>query len=201
MKASTFPRPIQSGFFPMSTQQGPGEPTQASYDQDRLVRENLGWLRGWIRGQVSDAELVHDLCQETFLKALSNISSLKDTTRFPAWLYRIAQNTLRDHLRRTRRMRRWFRVSGGPEEAEAVAAPQEDPGVARDAADVLEKIRSLPPRYRDPLLLLYSEDLSYAEIGKILNVSENTVQVRIFRARKMLRGLLGREGRGAASEP
>jgi RNA polymerase sigma-70 factor (ECF subfamily) len=45
----------------------------------------------------------------------------------------------------------------------------------------------LPERYREPMLLRHVRDLSYQEIASILGISENAVQVRIFRARQMLR--------------
>jgi RNA polymerase sigma-70 factor (ECF subfamily) len=64
-----------------------------------------------------------------------------------------------------------------------------------EAERLLDLVRGLPPRYREPLLLRHSRDLSYAEIGKILGIRENAVQVRIFRARKMLRETLEREER------
>ncbi len=70
---------------------------------DGLVRGNAGWLRGWFRGRVRDPELVDDLCQETFLRALRGFSRLRDPSRFSSWLYRTAENLLRDHFRRKKR--------------------------------------------------------------------------------------------------
>ncbi len=72
---------------------------------DGLVRGNTGWLRGWFRGHVRDPELVDDLCQETFLRALRGFSRLRDPSRFSSWLYRTAENLLRDHFRRKKRRR------------------------------------------------------------------------------------------------
>jgi len=153
----------------------------------QLVRDNLGWLRGWLRGRVGDPDLADDLCQESFLRALRRFSKLRDPARFPAWLYRIAENTVRDHLRSAARHRNRVTYTDRLEEFDRSAPPAEDPAQREAAERLLEAIRALPARLRDPLLLRHSSDLSYAEIGRVLGITENAVQVRIFRARKKLR--------------
>lgn len=154
---------------------------------DKLVEENLPWLRGWLRGRLSDPELVHDVCQESFLKALKSVSRLKDVSRFPAWLYRIAENTLRDHLRRKARWRHLLKFTDELKERGVEPSSAEDLDTSEEAEKLLQAIRGLPARYREPLLLRHARDLSYAEIGAILGISENAVQVRVFRARQMLK--------------
>jgi RNA polymerase sigma-70 factor (ECF subfamily) len=152
-----------------------------------LVRENLGWLQGWLRGRVGDPDLADDLCQEAFLRALRRVSKLRDPARFPAWLYRIAENTVRDHLRSVARRRNRVTYTDRLEEFDTSAPAVEDPARREAAERLLAAIRNLPARLRDPLLLRHSSDLSYAEIARVLGISENAVQVRIFRARKKLR--------------
>ncbi len=161
----------------------PGVSPQA----EKLVAENLDWLRGWVRGRVNDPDLVHDICQESFLKALRSLETLKDVSSFPGWLFRIAQNTLRDHLRGQARRRRWLHFSDKLDEREAPGGGADRTAEAEEAEKLLEAVRALPARYREPLLLKHAKDLSYAEIGEILGITENAVQVRIFRARRMLR--------------
>lgn len=157
---------------------------------DKLVEENLPWLKGWLRGRLSDPELVHDICQESFLKALRSVSRLKDPSKFPAWLYRIAENTLRDALRTKARRGPWLQFTDQLDEREAQSSAVDELSTSEEAEKLLALIRVLPPRYREPLLLRHARDLSYAEIGDILGISENAVQVRIFRARKMLKNKL-----------
>jgi RNA polymerase sigma-70 factor (ECF subfamily) len=166
---------------------------------EKLVEENLPWLTGWLRGRLGDPELVHDVCQESFLKALKSVSRLKDISRFPAWLYRIAENTLRDHLRGKARRGRWLQLTNQLEERGAESRVAEELDAAEEAERLLLAVRSLPSRYREPLLLRHARDLSYVEIGTILGISENAVQVRIFRARQMLKGKLGGALKGLTS--
>ena len=155
-----------------------------------LVRDNMGWLQGWLRGRVDDAELVHDLSQEAFLKAFRNFSQLRSRKSFSAWLYRTAQNLLRDQLRMKKRRRTtlWSNddldvVQAAPEEPDAV-------DLAEDAQRALAAVRALPESYREPFLLRHSENLSYAEIADVLGIRPNAVRVRMHRARQMLRSEL-----------
>ncbi len=163
----------------------PRSPTSPAATE-KLVQDNLEWLRGWVRGRVKDPELVHDICQDSFLKALRAAETLKDAAKFPSWLFRIAQNTLRDHLRRQARRRRWLHFSDDLDQHEARESPPDGASEAEETEKLLEAIRRLPARYREPLLLKHSEDLPYSRIAEILGITENAVQVRVFRARKML---------------
>jgi len=178
----------------MAREPGDG-PLEGPERIDRLVEENLGWLRGWLHGRVRDPGEADDLCQESLLKAVERFPRLRDPEKFPRWLFRIAQNTLRDHIRQE--VRRRARVTLTDEfEGIAPAVMAGDPGTAEEAGNLLAEIRALPPRLREPLLLRHSRNLSYREIGRILGLRENTVQVRIFRARRALRKKLRVEGEG-----
>src|ERR1041385_6886566 len=169
--------------------------------RERLVRENLGWLRGRLRGRTRDAEAVDDICQDAFLKALARLHDLRDPARFPAWLRKIAENALRDHYRAEARRRARVRFVEEPEDL-GVSAPEPEPEAQAgqeakgpsEAERLLAAVRALPPRLRDPLLLLHTRRLPYREIAEVLGIRENTVQVRIFRARRLLRKRLGGEG-------
>lgn len=160
----------------------------------RLIEENVGWLRGWVRARVRDPEAVEDVCQDAVLKALRSRGALRSLDRFSSWLYQIAANTLRDYLRAAARRKKRVALAGDLDELAAPGDGAEPLARTEEAERLLAAVRALPARYREPLLLRHSRDLSYREIGKILGISENAVQVRIFRARRMLRERLG-EGR------
>jgi RNA polymerase sigma factor (sigma-70 family) len=179
-----------------STPPGPPATTDRAV-VERLVSENMGWLRGYVRGRLGDPESIHDVCQETFLKAIRALPRLEDLSTFPAWLYRIAENTIRDHVRQRKRQR--GKVIFTDQLDELRAAPDgENAAESRELAErLLDAIRALPVRYRDPLLLRHSRDLPYSQIGAILGISEKAVQVRIFRARKMLAKRLEPRSKGA----
>ena len=152
-----------------------------------MVSGNTGWLRGWFRGHVRDPELVDDLCQETFLRALRGFSRLRDPSRFSSWLYRTAENLLRDHFRRKKRRRGKVVFTDELETEDRGIGPEEKLFQKEEMEQLLARIESLPERYREPLLLRHARDMPYSEISSLLGISENSVRVRIFRARQMLR--------------
>ncbi len=154
---------------------------------DGLVRGNAGWLRGWFRGHVRDPELVDDLCQETFLRALRGFKRLKDPARFSSWLYRTAENLLRDHFRRKKRRGEKVVFTDELEGEDGGPAPDAKLSRQEEADELMSRIQALPELYREPLLLRHAQDLPYSEISSLLGISENSVRVRIFRARQILR--------------
>ncbi len=133
---------------------------------------------------------VEDLVQETFLRAYDRLETFNPDYRFKTWLLAIANNLGVDTLRRRREIVEFnpethAPISRGPE-AEAVAADR--------SRGVREAIATLPETYGVPLVLRYTEGLSYAEIAEVLSITVPAVKSRLFRARNMLAGRLEEAG-------
>ncbi|MDP9409113.1 MAG: sigma-70 family RNA polymerase sigma factor [Actinomycetota bacterium] len=133
---------------------------------------------------------VEDLVQETFLRAYDRLETFNPDYRFKTWLLAIANNLGVDTLRRRRELVEFnpethAPISRGPE-AEAVAADR--------SRGVREAIATLPEIYGVPLVLRYTEGLSYAEIAEVLSITVPAVKSRLFRARNMLAGRLEEAG-------
>jgi RNA polymerase sigma-70 factor (ECF subfamily) len=131
-----------------------------------------------------------DLVQETFLRAYDRLESFNPEYRFKTWLLAIANNLGVDTLRRRREVVEFNQEThagsaGGPE----TAALESDRALA-----VQEAIQSLPETYGVPVILRYTEDMSYAEIAEVLDVTVAAVKSRLFRARNMLAEKLQEEG-------
>jgi RNA polymerase sigma-70 factor (ECF subfamily) len=140
---------------------------------------------------VRDPRDAEDLAQDAFLKAFRGLSSFEPGRPLASWLFKIAHNTALDFLR-----------SRG-EELTALDDPDmgvdpAQPGPGLEAVLVAEETRgraerliaSLPPLYREVMLLRHTEDLDYRAIGEILGLPEGTVKIRLFRARDLLRAKL-----------
>lgn len=130
---------------------------------------------------------VDDLVQETFLKAYDKLNTFNPDYRFKTWLLAIANNLGVDTLRRRREQVEFnpdihARVTGGPEAA-AVEADR--------SRTLQDAISSLPETYSVPMILRYNEEMSYAEISEVLELSIPAVKSRLFRARQMLARVLG----------
>ncbi len=139
---------------------------------------------------VRDAATAEDLAQDAFVKAYLHLPEFRFDSEFGTWLYRIAVNRIKDHLRKVGR-RREVSLSEVPESRFA----GEDPSLARDEAReqtrrraaVQEALGTLPPKYAMILNLRDVQGLSYDEIVRTLNISPGTVDSRLFRARRLLR--------------
>lgn len=120
-----------------------------------------------------------DALQDTALKAWEKRHSLREPRYFRTWITRILINTCYDTQRRRRRF-----IS-----LEDIREPQ----VAAPDLSLAMALQSLPEKLRLPLMLFYSEGLSYAEIAKALRLPMATVRGRIHRAKGELRKELDAE--------
>ncbi len=136
---------------------------------------------------------VEDLVQETFLRAYDRLETFNPDYRFKTWLLAIANNLGIDTLRRRKEI-----VEFNPETHAAVSGGPESEAVRKDLSrSVQAAIATLPETYGVPLVLRYSEEMSYAEISEVLTISVPAVKSRLFRARNMLAGRLEEAGEGA----
>jgi RNA polymerase sigma-70 factor (ECF subfamily) len=138
-----------------------------------------------------------DLVQETYLRALRGFARLRDEGAARAWLFQILSRLVTDRHRGMAR-----EVPLPPvEELDRFSLydriADEDPfpyserlhedflGQFRDE-EVRAAVLALPEAFRVPLVLLYTEDLSYREMAEVLGCPIGTVMSRLHRARKIL---------------
>lgn len=135
-----------------------------------------------------------DLTQETFVRLYTSRHSYKPTAAFSTYLFHIAANLARSHARWKKRHPT---VPLEDEQGEIVHEPA-DPQLSPDDATALHEktvmvnqaIAALPADLREALLLFTVEDLSHAEIATALRCTPKAVEVRVYRARQMLREML-----------
>lgn len=145
----------------------------------------------WRRAERESAD---DLFQETWLRVVRARDRFDPRRRFSTWLYQIANNLCRDRGRRRA-------VEERALEAERVRAQRRQAGVdpaARIglALDVEQRVRALPARLREVLLLRFYQDLGEAEIAQVLRIPRGTVKSRLHAA---LRALRRREEEGSGA--
>lgn len=128
------------------------------------------------------------MVQDVFIKAYLNIQSFDPNLRFSPWIYRIAHNTFINELRRSHRFL-FFDFDTDTIFPHAAAAETTDQKALESElrAHLDELVSLLPLKYREVIILHYSEHLSYQEISDVLRVPVNTVGVRLNRARQQLR--------------
>ena len=132
------------------------------------------------------AALAQDLAQESFLQLHRTAWGTLPAEEARFWLYRVARNFAINEFRKSQTRSRLFdRVV---ESMRPRARNPEKEYETRERNQMLfEMLQILTDDQRAALLLREQEQLSYREIGIVLNVSESKVKVDIFRARTALR--------------
>ena len=138
--------------------------------------------------RVSERETAEDLTSQTFLSALEHLARANREVHFRPWIYRVATNAWLSH---ERRRARWGERFLGELGRHFLSKPVPSPDHALSAAERMGLLRKalmgLPPRYREPLLLRYDEELSDSEIAQTLEMPPGTVRSLISRGLAILR--------------
>lgn len=146
-----------------------------------------------------DRGVSEDLVQETFLRLVRTIETYQHDGRFEAWLFRIAANLARDHLRRGRRrgvvvsLDSEDEASGGWEHPPTVVRSPDDAAERREEHLALEvALSELNEIDREIVILRHFADMPFKEIAELLAIPLGTALARAHRAVKRLRGILDR---------
>jgi len=131
---------------------------------------------------------VDDLVQEVFLLALRKLDSLRDLSRFAAWLGTITRNRANDYYRNASRVEQPIE----PAEEEKAQSRLTDHVVEQEAAMTLAVLRTLPETYREPLMFRLVEGMTGPEIAARLGLTHGSVRVNLHRGMLMLREKLAK---------
>jgi len=142
-------------------------------------------------GSYHDAE---DISQETFLQVYKKLKEFKIGLKFHTWLYTIALNICRNKLKRESILKvvsldKSIEIEDGEviwEIPDKSASPEEILIQKEERKRIGEMVHALPLKYRSVFLLRYTEGLTYEEISQVTGLPLGTVEVRLFRARKIL---------------
>lgn len=134
---------------------------------------------------LTNDEDARDVAQETLVKMLRSLDQYDPGRKFSTWVFGIARNACIDEHRRRKR-RSWDEPGDLVDER---PTPDQDLSRVQRAARLQEALNTLPPMYREVLVLYHFEHLKYQEIADILELPMGTVMNRIFRARKKLRSI------------
>lgn len=159
-----------------------------------LVRRYQGRLTNYLYRLLRNADEAHDMTQEVFIKVYKALDRYDPSYRFSTWLFRVAQNSAIDQLRR----RRHREVSIEPREGEdGEARSREIPSPDRGPYAHLRNrergraiqgaIDGLPWEYRELIVMRHFGELSYDEIARAKGMPLGTVKNKLFRARQMLK--------------
>ena len=149
---------------------------------DELYRRYFGRLHRFCQRHTRDVHEAEEIAQEAFVKALRSMDALTGERRFYPWMTVIAKRLTIDRHRKLARVELTDQPDLGSVEPDV-----DHLFAAVDAGHVRDALAAVGPRHREVLLLREAQGLSYAEIGRELDVPITTVEALLHRARKALR--------------
>lgn len=156
-----------------------------------LIQRYKEKMTRYARKFLYNKEDINDIIQEVFIKTYINIQSFDVKRKFSSWLYRIAHNELINAIKKKRTLPLFDLDVFLPYELHDNTLKQE---IARqDMYKIIDKcLNQLEPKYREPIILHYFEELSYKEIADVMQIPISTVGIRIKRAKEMMKSIFNK---------
>ncbi len=161
-----------------------------------LVRRHNQRLYRTARAILRDESEVEDVMQEAYVQAFAHLRQFREEARFSTWLTRIA---VHEALARRRRAQRQTPMADPAAKIMDPRTPENQTSTSEIASMVERAIDELPDSFREVLVLRTVEDMSVAETAEVLDIPEDTVKTRLFRARGLLREAIAE--RALTAEP
>jgi len=145
---------------------------------------------------IRDGVVVEDIAQETFVRMLVSIEKYEFRAPFQSWLFRIAVNLCRDHMRKkkVRRIITRFQTDSETGEEQIFVDAGQDPTQDVQNSERMHMIRQALDKISESSRIVFVlrelKELSYDEIAETLGWKIGTVKSRLFRARRELAELL-----------
>lgn len=163
---------------------------------DEVVDRYHRRIYHYVRRMVKEDTAAEDLAQDTFVKAFLNISKFRQQCSLQTWLFSIATNVVRDHIRKCSRRLSFSSLwssSNQSDEDQQIDIPDSSNTpelqiLLSEQSDVINHlIDALPEKMRQVLILCDLEELTQVEVANVLDVPSGTVKSRLFHARAKLR--------------
>jgi len=155
-----------------------------------LVKRYEEKIKRYGRKFLSNFQDIEDIVQEIFIKAYKNIRSFDVRKKFPPWIYRIAHNEFVNAIRKESKSPLSF-FDPDTLFPHPVSKENTDKQIGKEEFEqaINKCLDRLDPKYREPIVLYFFEDLSYKEIAEILHIPIGTVSVRLKRGKKIIRSI------------
>ncbi len=157
---------------------------------EKLLRELVPQLRGFVQKRVFDAGAREDVVQNVLLSIHRARHTYRPERPFAPWLFAVARNAVTDYTRaRGRRLAREIPLE--LDESQEPSVPPAEPGADDLSPELAGALERLPPAQREAVVMIQLEGLSVAEAAARAGVSESALKVRAHRGYRAMRAVLG----------
>lgn len=158
---------------------------------EEIVMKYQRQIYAFVYRMVNDMEDAKDLTQKTFIKAIKGIRGFRKEASFKTWLYQIAVNTGRNHIRERGHEEVELQESIIDSEHESGRIGALSAIIEKEKMDYVKKgINKLPERQRLAVILRAYDGLSCSEAARAMGCSEGNVKAHYHNGVKRLREIL-----------
>jgi len=154
--------------------------------QRQLYETYAGWLLGVCLRYVSDQATAEDLLHDGFVQVFTHFNQFRwqGEGSLKAWLFKVQQNILLQHLRKQSTLHVLLSIDENPQLAEEIPEPEDIHAIPRTA--LMKMIRELPTGYRTVFNLFVIDGHSHREIAQLLGINEKSSASQLVHARRLL---------------
>ena len=168
--------------------------TVPNYELADLVDMYNEAVYKFCRSLTYSKEDADDLFQETFLKAFEQLPKLNASNNPQSFLFSTASYIWKSRKRKYARRNRLVPVEPLNEKVESGVNLEDSFAVQEETRVVRKLVDELPDKFKIPIIMYYTVEMSVPEIASILKLPIGTIKSRLFKARKLIeKGLIEHE--------
>ena len=153
-------------------------------DMEQIYKQYFETVNKYLFCLTHNSDISEELTQETFYRAVKKINTFKGDCKISVWLCQIAKNLWYDELKKNKK------IQNSEEEMFSIEAEEkiEDKVILNESkVESYKKIQKLDKQTREVIYLRITGELSFKEIGDILNKTENWARVTFYRGKQKLK--------------
>ena len=152
---------------------------------EEIYKEYFETVNKYLFCLTRNNDISEELTQETFYKAVKKVNTYKGDCKMSVWLCQIAKNLLFDYYRKNKRIldieeKELFDI-------QALENVEEQLILKDEKLSLYRKMQKLDEKTREVMYLRITGELSFKEIGTILNKTENWARVTFYRGKQKLK--------------
>lgn len=151
---------------------------------DEIYKQYAKTVYKFLMSRTRNEDLAEELTQETFFQAIRSIGKYDYSCSISTWLCAIAKTKYLEYIRKHPYHDDFYEADASVLMA---STPEEDYIKNLERIDLMKKLHSLPEPFKEIMYLRIFGNLSFAEIGKIMDKNENWARVNFYRGKERLR--------------
>ena len=152
-------------------------------DLEQIYKQYFETVNKYLFCLTHNSDISEELTQETFYRAVKKINTFKGECKMSVWLCQIAKNLWYDELKKNKKLENIEQIFLIQSEENL----EENIILNENKLELYKKLQKLDKQTRKVIYLRITGELSFKEIGDILNKTENWARVTFYRGKQKLK--------------